>query len=50
MAQREVPPDNDAAERNLRPVATHRKVSDGTRSNQGAETEMTLVSISGAWW
>ena len=44
-----VPPDNNAAERSLRPVVTSRKISGGTRSSQGTDTKMTLASIFGSW-
>ena len=49
MAQPEVPPDNNAAERSLRPVVTSRKISGGTRSKQGTDTKMTLASVFGTW-
>ena len=49
VAHPEVPPDNNAAERSLRPVVISRKVSGGTRSERGTETKMTLASIFGTW-
>ena len=49
VAHPEVPPDNNAAERSLRPVVISRKVSGGTRSNQGTDTKMTLASLFGTW-
>ena len=49
VAHPEVPPDNNAAERSLRPVVISRKISGGTRSPQGTETKMTLASIFGTW-
>ncbi len=49
VAHPEVPPDNNAAERSLRPVVISRKISGGTRSQQGTETKMTLASIFGTW-
>ena len=49
MGQPEVPPDNNAAERSLRPLVISRKISGGTRSQQGTETKMTLASIFGSW-
>ena len=49
VAEPEVPPDNNAAERSLRPLVTSRKISGGTRSPQGTETKMTLASIFGTW-
>ena len=49
VAEPEVPPDNNAAERSLRPVVVSRKISGGTRSRQGTGTKMTLASIFGTW-
>ena len=49
VAQPEVPPDNNAAERSLRHLVVSRKISGGTRSNQGTDTKMTLASIFGTW-
>ena len=49
VAEPEVPPDNNAAERSLRPVVISRKISGGTRSNQGTQTKMALASIFGTW-
>ena len=42
-----VPPDNNAAERSLRPLVTSRKISGGTRSEPGTTTKMTLASFFG---
>ena len=39
----------NAAERSLRPVVISRKVSGGTRSDQGTDTKMTLASVFGTW-
>ena len=47
VAHPEAQPDNNAAERSLRPVVISRKVSGGTRSNQGTDTKMTLASLCG---
>ena len=47
VAQPEVPSDNNTAERSLRPVMVSRKISGGTRSNQGTDTKMTLASVFG---
>jgi hypothetical protein len=44
-----VPPTNNAAERSLRHLVTCRKVSGGTRSEDGTETKMTLASLFGTW-
>ena len=41
--------DNNAAERSLRHLVVSRKVSGGTRSEQGIERKMTLASIFGTW-
>ena len=49
VAQPEVPPDNNAAERSLRPLVISRKISGGTRSNQGTDAKMTLTSLFGTW-
>ena len=47
VAEAEAPSDNNAAERSLRHLVTSRKISGGTRSQQGTETKMTLASIFG---
>ena len=49
MAEPEAPSDNNAAERSLRPLVISRKISGGTRSEQGAESQMTLASLFGIW-
>ena len=49
VAEPEVPPDNNAAERSLRHLVVSRKVSGGTRSEQGTDTKMTLASIFSTW-
>ena len=49
VAEPDVPADNNAAERSLRHLVISRKVSGGTRSEQGTESKMTLASIFGAW-
>ena len=49
VAEPEVPPDNNAAERSLRPLVISRKISGGTRSNQGTDAKMTLASLFGTW-
>ncbi len=49
VAQPDVPPDNNAAERSLRHLVVSRKVNGGTRSEQGTDTKMTLASIFGTW-
>ena len=49
VAEPDVPADNNPAERSLRHLVISRKVSGGTRSEQGTESKMTLASIFGAW-
>ena len=52
-----VPPDNNAAERSLRHLVVSRKISGGTRSDQGTESKpvlslvegMVLASLFGTW-
>ena len=45
----QVPPDNNLAERALRPLVVQRKVSGGTRSRAGSETRMGLASLFHTW-
>lgn len=45
----EVPSENNAAERAVRPAVIARKISEGTRSRKGSETKMTLMSLFGTW-
>ena len=40
---------NNAAERSLRPTVVSRKISGGTRSEQGSETKSVLASLFGTW-
>jgi transposase len=47
VADPAVPPDNNAAERSLRPLVTARKISGGTRSPRGTATRMALASLFG---
>ena len=49
VADPAVPSDNNAAERSLRPLVVSRKISGGTRSEQGTGTKMTLASLFGTW-
>lgn len=44
-----VPPENNAAERALRPAVIARKVSGGTRSPRGSETMAILRSLFATW-
>ena len=44
-----VPSENNAAERSLRHLVISRKISGGTRSQQGSNTKMALASLFGAW-
>ena len=41
--------DNNPSERSLSHLLISRKVNGGTRSDQGAESKMTLASLFGAW-
>ena len=45
VAEPDVPSDNNAAQRSLRHLVISRKVSGGTRSEQGTESKMTLASL-----
>ncbi len=49
VADPEVPSENNAAERSLRHLVTGRKISGGTRSEQGTNSKMTLSSLFGTW-
>lgn len=49
VAEPQVAADNNAAERSLRPPVVSRKVSGGTRSQQGSETKSILASLFGTW-
>lgn len=49
VADPAVPSENNAAERSLRHLVTGRKISGGTRSEQGTDTKMTLSSLFGTW-
>jgi transposase len=44
-----VPPDNNAAERAIRPLVVARKISGGTRSPRGSQTRMSLCSLAATW-
>ena len=48
VAEPDVPSDNNPAERSLRHLVISRKVSGGTRSEQGTESKMTLGISSSA--
>jgi transposase len=45
----EVDSDNNAAERALRPMVIARKISGGTRSEEGSQTKAALMSLFGTW-
>jgi transposase len=45
----EVPSDNNAAERAIRPSVIARKVSGGTRSSAGSQTRSILMSLFATW-
>ena len=49
VAEPDVPADNNAAERSLRHLVISRKISGGTRSEQGTQSKMTLASLFGTW-
>jgi transposase len=49
VAHPEVPADNNAAERSLRPLVTARKISGGSRSAPGTGTRMALATLFGTW-
>ena len=49
VADPAVPADNNAAERSLRHLVTSRKISGGTRSEQGTSSKMALASLFGTW-
>ncbi|HEU5326576.1 MAG TPA: IS66 family transposase [Thermomicrobiales bacterium] len=44
-----IPATNNAAERALRHLVTCRKISGGTRSEEGSDTKMTLATLFGTW-
>jgi hypothetical protein len=44
-----VPSDNNAAERAIRPLAVSRKISGGTRSEEGSHTKSVLATLFGTW-
>ena len=45
----DVPSENNAAERSLRHLVISRKISGGTRSEQGINSKMILASLFGTW-
>lgn len=49
VAQSGVPPDNNRAERSIRPLVVGRKISGGTRSPRGSTTRMALYSLAATW-
>ncbi len=49
VADPQVPPTNNAAERALRPVVVSRKISGGTQTGEGSTTKGTLTSTFGTW-
>jgi transposase len=49
VARPEVPPDNNLAERSVRPLVIARKISGGSRSPKGSDTRMDLFSLFGSW-
>jgi len=49
LLQSGVPPDNNLAERAIRPLVVTRKISGGTRSPHGSTTHMRLYSLAATW-
>lgn len=49
VADPAVPPDNNLAERSLRPLVIARKVSGGSRSAEGSRVAMALASLFATW-
>ena len=49
VSHAEAPSDNNAAERSLRHLVISRKISGGTRSQQGSDSKMVLTSLFGTW-
>ncbi len=45
----DVPADNNGAERGVCPVVVARKISGGSRSDQGSATRMVLTSLAETW-
>ena len=45
----DLPADNNLAERSIRPLVIMRKISGGTRSDEGTKTRLTLASLLGTW-
>jgi transposase len=45
----DVPSENNAAERSIRPAVITRKVCGGTRSEKGSQTKATLLTLFGTW-
>ena len=45
----DLPADNNLAERSIRPVVIMRKISGGSRSDEGSKTRLTLASLLGTW-
>ena len=44
-----LPADNNLAERSLRPLVVIRKISGGSRSDEGTKTRHTLASLFSTW-
>jgi transposase len=45
----DLPANNNLAERSIRPVVVMRKISGGSRSDEGSKTRLTLASLLGTW-
>ena len=49
MRTPDVRPDNNQAERSLRPLVITRKISGGSRSPDGTQTRLALASLFATW-
>lgn len=49
VAHSDVPSDNNAAERSLRPLVVSHRISDGTRSQKGTQSKLTLATLFATW-
>jgi transposase len=45
----DLPADNNLAERSIRPLVIMRKISGGSRSDEGSKTRLTLASLLATW-
>jgi len=49
VLRQDVSPSNNLAERTIRPLVVIRKISGGTRSDEGTKTRLGLASLFGTW-